>query len=82
MVFWIIGGGKFGSRAAHCLSRKDPNARILLIDSDPDTLQGWKRRVDTVQADGITFLERRLDDGNDMMLPDWIVHAFQVRKGY
>lgn len=82
MIFWIIGGGKFGSRAAHCLNRKDPNARILLIDSDPDRLQGWKGRVDTVQADGVTFLERRLDDGSDMMLPDWIVPAIPIHVAF
>ncbi|MBW1723800.1 MAG: hypothetical protein JRJ33_00175 [Deltaproteobacteria bacterium] len=66
MVFWIIG----------------PNARILLIDSDPDTLQGWKGRVDTVQADGITFLERHLDGGSDMMLPDWIVPAIPIHVAF
>jgi len=82
MVFWIIGGGKFGSRAADYLNRKDPNARILLIDSDPDTLQGWKGRVDTVQADGIAFLERHLDGGSDMMRPDWIVPAIPIHVAF
>jgi hypothetical protein len=82
MVLWIIGGGKFGSSAAHHLKKKDPNAHILLIDSDPDTLQGWKGRVDTVQADGITFLVRHLDDGNDMMMPDWIVPAIPIHVAF
>jgi len=82
MVLWIIGGGKFGSRAAHHLNKKDPNAHILLIDSDPDTLRGWKGRVDTVQADGITFLVRHLDDGNDMTMPDWIVPAIPIHVAF
>ena len=82
MVFWIIGAGKFGSRAAHYLTGKDKDARILLIDSNPDTLKGWKGQVDTVQADAITFLERHLDGGNDMTLPDWIVPAIPIHVAF
>ena len=82
MVFWIIGGGKFGSRAAHYLSGKHKDARILLIDSNPDTLEGWKEPVDTVQADGITYLKHHLDDGNKMTMPDWIVPAIPIHVAF
>lgn len=82
MVFWIIGGGKFGSRAAHYLSGKDKDARILLIDSNPDTLEGWKGPIDTVQADGITYLKHHLDGGNNMTMPDWIVPAIPIHVAF
>jgi hypothetical protein len=82
LFFCIRGVVNFVSRAALCLNWKHQNARILLIDSDPDTLQGWKGRVDTVQADGITFLARHLDGGSDMMLPDWIVPAIPIHVAF
>lgn len=82
MVYWIIGAGKFGSRAVDCLHKKDPNARIILVDSDPNTLYEWKGRADTVLVDGIDFLVRRLNKGVDIIYPDWIVPAIPVHIAY
>ena len=82
MVFWIIGAGKFGSRAVYCLHKKDPDARIILVDSDPDTLHEWKGRVDTVLADAIIFLVRHLNKKDDMAVPDWIVPAIPIHIAY
>jgi hypothetical protein len=78
MVYWIIGAGKVGSRAVNCLRKKDPDARIILVDSNSDTLHEWKGQVDTVLADGITFLVRHLNKRDDMAVPDWIVPAIPV----
>ncbi len=82
MVLWIIGAGKFGSRAAYVLNKKDPSARIMIIDSDPDTLHQWKGRVDTVLADGIAFIVRHLNKNDDMMMPDWIIPAIPIHVAF
>ncbi len=42
MFCGFIGGGKFGSRAAHYLNKEDPNARIMIVDSGPNTNRGWE----------------------------------------
>lgn len=82
MVYWIIGAGKFGSRAVVCLHKKNPEARIVLVDSSPDTLNEWKGRIDTILEDGITFVVRRLGRGGDIADPDWIVPAIPVHIAY
>jgi hypothetical protein len=40
-----IGGGKFGSRAANCLNKKEPNACIVIVDSGLNMRRGWAGRV-------------------------------------
>lgn len=82
MILWIIGAGKFGSRAVYSLKKKDPNARIMLIDSDPDTLQEWKGQVGTVAADGIAFLVHHLDNDEERAMPDWIVPAIPIHVAF
>lgn len=82
MVYWIIGAGKFGSRAVHCLHKKDHDARIIIVDSDSGALHQWKGRADTVWSDGVDFLIRRLNVGSDMANPDWIVPAIPVHIAY
>ena len=78
MIYWIIGAGKFGSRAAVCLREKDPEASITLVDSDPDTLKQWKGLVATVLEDGIDFIVRRLNKKGGIANSDWIVPAIPV----
>ena len=72
----------FGSRAANCLSKKDPDARIVLVDSDSDTLREWEGQVGTVLADGIFFLVRHLDNSDDAIMSDWIVPAIPVHVAF
>jgi len=78
MDLLIIGAGTFGSRAAHCLHKKDPSARIILVDSDPGALHRWEGRLETILADGIDFLVRRLNKTKARPLTGWIVPAIPV----
>jgi hypothetical protein len=53
-TIWILGGGKFGSRAARVLRKQLPAARILVVDiHDPDNLPG---DVDVVCDDCVSWL--------------------------
>ena len=68
---WIIGGGKFGFKAAQALLRRQPHSRVTVVDRDPDVC----RRLDaydlsTVCADGADFLIRGL---KKKPWPDWIL---------
>jgi hypothetical protein len=78
-VFWIIGGGKFGSRAGKLLTAKYPDAHITLVDSNPDTLQSWENKISVVAGDAIAFLARHLAEQNH---PDWIVAAIPIHIMY
>jgi hypothetical protein len=58
---WIIGGGKFGRRAAHTLHACHPRISISLIDRDESVCRNVRRDCDHVVCmDGIDFLESNL----------------------
>ncbi|UCD91036.1 MAG: potassium transporter [Desulfobacterales bacterium] len=82
MVFWIIGAGKFGSRAVRFLTKEYPEARITLVDSDRYALADWQGRVATVWDDGVTFLVRQLNETEARTVPDWIVPAIPVHVAF
>jgi hypothetical protein len=74
-TFWIIGGGKFGMKAAHALS-----ADILLIDKDEAVCQ--KSGIDAICADGAAYLSEHLKKNDPVMIiPSVPVHlAYQWVK--
>ena len=78
----IIGAGTFGSRAVHSLHKKDPRARIILVDLDPASLRPWEGRVNTILTDGIDFLVRRLNNTETRDMSVWIVPAIPVHIAY
>jgi nucleoside-diphosphate-sugar epimerase len=82
MTFLIIGAGTFGSRAVKYLRKKAPGVRIVLVDSDPGCLRQWEGRVDTILADGIDFLVRRLNHTEARTVSEWIVPAIPVHVAY
>lgn len=78
--FWIIGGGKFGLRAAEVLSKKYPSKDLTIVEKQKAVC----RRLDrlgfkTVCADGIQYLERNLTDAK---YPAWIVPAIPLHVAY
>ncbi len=79
MVFWILGGGRFGSIAARRLRKKEPDAHIKIVDSDPEVVRRSKEKVDTVAEDGIAFLARQLEGKSR---PDWIVATIPVHVAF
>ena len=78
---WIIGGGKFGFRAAEKMKEKYPDARLFIVDDDVDTCLKFKRAsYDIVCMDGISFLSDRLLPNTH--LPDWIVPAAPIHIAF
>ena len=73
--FWVVGAGKFGAKAVRSLVSANPRAQVVLVDSDPKTLKGWDKPVETVATDGLTYLVTRLKQGRK---PDWIIPAIPV----
>jgi hypothetical protein len=80
LKFWIIGGGKFGFRAAEGLIRKHPNIEITIIEKDIKTCRRLKKQAfHTVCLEGIRFLEQDLRHPDK---PDWIVPAIPLHVVY
>jgi saccharopine dehydrogenase-like NADP-dependent oxidoreductase len=76
----IIGGGKFGMKAARALSA---HADILLIDKDEAVCQqAIKTGVDAICADGVDYLTKHLKkDDPVMIVPSVPLHlAYQWVK--
>ncbi len=74
-IFLVIGAGKFGAKAVRTLVSENPRAQVVLVDSDPRTLEGWDEPVETIATDGIIDLVTRLKQGRE---PDWIIPAIPV----
>jgi hypothetical protein len=84
MLYWIIGAGKFGARAAKKLVQAQPDSKILLVDRDLDTLLalppigGGQSMVETCFFDAIEFMEKDLLEDAGAALPGWIVPAAPI----
>ena len=74
-IYWVVGAGKFGTRAVRTLLSENPGAKLVLIDSDLEKLQEWKPSVETAAADGIAYLIGRMGQGPE---PDWVIPAIPV----
>jgi hypothetical protein len=78
--FWIIGGGKFGLRAAKSLSKKHALDNLTIVEKDKTVCRQLDRLgFEAVCTDGIQYLERNLKDAH---YPDWIVPAIPLHLAY
>jgi hypothetical protein len=78
--FWIIGGGKFGLRAAESLGKKHSLNSLTIVEKDKTVCAQLDRLgFETVCTDGIQYLERKLTGAHD---PDWIVPAIPLHVAY
>ena len=78
--FWIIGGGKFGLRAARVLGKKHPSANLTIVEKREKVCRQLERlEIETVCKDGIEYLERNLTIAS---YPDWIVPAIPLHTAY
>ncbi len=78
--FWIIGGGKFGLRAAQALGKADSSHNITIVEKSKAVC----RRLgalgfEAVCMEGVQHLERNLT-GNHF--PDWIIPAIPLHVAY
>lgn len=77
---WIIGVGRFGSRAASLLSKQHKNWQIVLVDPVKKNLPSLKRPNITFEhSDGIKFLNDRLKPGVSV---SWIIPSLPVHLAW
>jgi hypothetical protein len=78
-TFWIIGGGRFGLRAAEALVLRD-GAEVVVVDPNPDRCRELAERgFRTVCTDGVGFLVDRLTRPDRRL---WIVAAAPVHVAF
>ena len=78
--FWIIGGGKFGLKAATALRISDSSNNLTIVEKHGAACRQLDRLgFKTVCMDGIGFLERHLLQPH---YPDWIIPAIPVHVAY
>jgi hypothetical protein len=78
--FWIIGGGKFGLRAAKALSKQHSLIHLIIVEQEKAVCRQLDRLgFEAVCMDGIQYLERNLTDTH---YPDWIVPAIPLHVAY
>ena len=74
--YWIIGAGRFGKKAVTRLSKKNPEARLTIVDRNPEALEGFETSpVESVCHEGASYLFHHLQGDSS---PDWIVPAVPV----
>lgn len=74
--YWIIGAGRFGQKAVTRLSKKYPEARLTLVDRNPEALEGFETSpVESVCYEGASYLFYHLQGDTS---PDWVVPAVPV----
>jgi TrkA-N domain len=78
--FWIIGGGKFGLKAAQELGKAKASVQITIVEKARKvcrqiSMPGYR----TVCMDGIQYLDRHLISAHD---PGWIVPAIPLHVAY
>ena len=78
--FWIIGGGKFGFRAAKTLSEANPSNNLTIVERQKAICrQLGTLGFETVCMDGIQYLEHNLTRAP---FPDWIIPAIPAHVAY
>ncbi len=78
--FWIIGGGKFGLRAAQELHKLDTTHQITIVEKQKAVCRQLDRLgFEAVCTDGIAYLERHLTRPH---YPDWIIPAIPLHVAY
>ena len=77
---WIIGGGKFGLRAARALAKKHSLTRLTIVEKEKAVCRQLDQLgFEVVCMDGIEFLECNLTGET---YPDWIVPAIPLHVAF
>ncbi len=76
----ILGGGRFGLKAAKNLSQRFPETDIKIVDADETTCRKIEHFPFTIVCmDGITYIDDLLKSPGN---PDWIIPAMPVHVAY
>jgi hypothetical protein len=77
---WIIGGGRFGKRAATLLRTRHPASEITVIEKDLQICRGLAKEAFHIECrEGIRYLELNL---KSIGTPDWIVPAIPLHVAF
>ncbi len=77
---WIIGGGKFGLRAARALAKKHSLTSLTIVEKEEAVCRQLDQLgFEAVCMDGIEYLECNLANEAD---PDWIVPAIPLHVAF
>ena len=64
--YWIIGGGKFGTRAAKALRKKDASNKIIIVEQQKAVCRQLNRLgFEAVCIDGVKYLEHHFEPKTD-----------------
>lgn len=78
--YWIIGAGRFGTRAAETLYKKCPESSLTLVDQDQAALDRMGHLpAERVCQEGAACLDVHLDSGVE---PDWIIPAVPIHLAF
>jgi hypothetical protein len=78
--FWIIGGGKFGMKAAGALRKSDSSHNLTIVEQQSAVCRKLRRMgFETLCMDGINYLERKLINP---LYPHWIIPAIPLHVAY
>jgi hypothetical protein len=77
---WIIGGGKFGLRAARALAKKHSLTRLTIVEKEKAVCRQLDQLgFEAVCKDAVEYLERNLASET---YPDWIVPAIPLHVAF
>ena len=77
---WVIGAGKFGTRAVEILSKKNFRFDITIVDRDINSCRKLdKLSCRVICMDGIEYLSKNLTETDSV---DWIIPAAPVHVAY
>jgi hypothetical protein len=78
--YWIIGAGRFGTRAVEKLNKKYPEAALTVVDHDQEALDRLSYLpVERVCKEGASYVKAHLDT---QIIPDWIIPAVPVHLAF
>ena len=78
--YWIIGAGRFGTRAAKTLYKKYPESALTLVDQDQAALDHMGDfPSERVCQEGAAYLDVHLDSGLE---PGWIIPAVPIHLAF
>jgi heterodisulfide reductase subunit A-like polyferredoxin len=75
-TYWIIGGGKFGLKAAGKINSRERGSTPVIVEKNPQICEALDNQgYEVICTEGITYLDRKLVTRNH---PDWIIPAIPV----
>jgi hypothetical protein len=78
--YWIIGAGRFGTRAVERLYKKRPGVPLTVVDQDAQALDRLgDLPVEKVCKEGASYLEAHLDT---QIVPGWIIPAVPIHLAF